>query len=73
MVGIAARNGHPTSFWRFTKYGSLVALVTIAVSWLYLWLRYSTFGWGHLPLTGNGRTARPSGIPPLHEMTRSSA
>ncbi len=58
MVGIAARNGHPTSFWRFTKYGSLVALVTIAVSWLYLWLRYSAFGWGHLPLTGTGPVAQ---------------
>ena len=40
IIGIAARNGHPISFWRFTKYGSIVAVVTIAVSWLYLWLRY---------------------------------
>jgi len=40
IIGIAARNGHPISFWRFTKYGSVVALVTIAISWLYLWLRY---------------------------------
>ena len=43
VLGIAARNGHPISFWRFTKYGALVALVTIAVSWVYLWLRYFAF------------------------------
>jgi Na+/H+ antiporter NhaD/arsenite permease-like protein len=40
ILGIAARNGHPISFWRFTKYGLLTAAVTIAVSWGYLWLRY---------------------------------
>ena len=38
MVGIAAKNGHPISFWTFTKYGSVVTAVTIA--WAYLWLRY---------------------------------
>ena len=43
VLGIAARNGHPISFWRFTKYGSVVAVVTIAVSWGYLWLRYYAF------------------------------
>ncbi len=40
VIGIAARNGHPISFWRFTRYGAPVALVTLAVSWVYLWLRY---------------------------------
>ena len=40
IIGIAARNGHPISFWHFTRYGVVVALVTIAVAWLYLWLRY---------------------------------
>ena len=40
IIGIAARNGHPISFWQFTKYGSVVAFVTIAMSWPYLWLRY---------------------------------
>jgi Na+/H+ antiporter NhaD/arsenite permease-like protein len=40
IIGIAARNGHPISFWQFTKYGSIVAIVTIAISWAYLWLRY---------------------------------
>jgi Na+/H+ antiporter NhaD/arsenite permease-like protein len=43
VVGIAAKNGHPISFWRFTKYGVVVAVVTIAISWLYLWLRYYAF------------------------------
>jgi Na+/H+ antiporter NhaD/arsenite permease-like protein len=40
VIGIAARNGHPISFWHFTKYGSVVAVVTIAISWVYVWLRY---------------------------------
>ncbi len=43
VIGIAARNGHPISFWRFTKYGAVVALVTIGVAWGYLWLRYYAF------------------------------
>jgi len=44
VIGIAARAGHPITFWRFTKYGSVVAAVTIAISWLYLYLRYYAFG-----------------------------
>jgi Na+/H+ antiporter NhaD/arsenite permease-like protein len=40
ILGIAARNGHPISFWQFTKYGAVVAAVTIAVAWAYLWIRY---------------------------------
>jgi Na+/H+ antiporter NhaD/arsenite permease-like protein len=44
VIGIAARAGHPITFWRFTKYGAVVAAVTIAVSWLYLWLRFYAFG-----------------------------
>jgi Na+/H+ antiporter NhaD/arsenite permease-like protein len=44
IIGIAARNGHPISFWHFTRYGSVVALVTIAVAWAYLWLRYFALG-----------------------------
>ncbi len=43
VLGIAARNGHPISFWQFTKYGLLVALVTVAVSWGYFLLRYFAF------------------------------
>jgi len=44
ILGIAARNGHPISFWQFTKYGIVVAVVTIAIAWPYLWLRYYAFG-----------------------------
>jgi len=40
VTGIAARNDHPISFWRFTRYGLVVTAVTIALSWPYLWLRY---------------------------------
>ncbi len=40
VTGIAKRNGHPISFWQFTKYGSVVALITLAISTPYLLLRY---------------------------------
>ncbi|MBB6347453.1 Na+/H+ antiporter NhaD/arsenite permease-like protein [Nonomuraea muscovyensis] len=40
VLGIAARNGTPISFWTFTRYGLIVTLVTIAVATPYLWLRY---------------------------------
>ncbi len=40
VTGIARRNGHPISFWMFTKYGVLVTAVTIALSAPYLWVRY---------------------------------
>lgn len=40
VLGIAMRNGHPISFWTFTKYGLLVTAVTIAVCIPYLWWRY---------------------------------
>ncbi|MGW0806589.1 ArsB/NhaD family transporter [Nonomuraea sp. NPDC002799] len=40
VIGIAARNGTPISFWQFTRYGLVVTLVTVAVSTPYLWLRY---------------------------------
>jgi Na+/H+ antiporter NhaD/arsenite permease-like protein len=43
VLGIAARNGHPISFWQFTKYGLVVAVVTIAIAWPYLYLRYYLF------------------------------
>ncbi|HEX6937284.1 MAG TPA: ArsB/NhaD family transporter [Actinomycetes bacterium] len=43
ILGIAARNGHPISFWQFTKYGIVVAAVTIALAWPYLYLRYYAF------------------------------
>lgn len=44
VLGIAARNGHPISFWQFTKYGLIVTFVTIAIAWPYLYLRYYAFG-----------------------------
>ena len=40
VLGIAARNGHPISFWMFTKYGLVVSGVTIAIAWGYVVLRY---------------------------------
>jgi Na+/H+ antiporter NhaD/arsenite permease-like protein len=44
IIGIAARNGHPISFWKFTKYGLLVTVVTVAITWVYFWLRYFAMG-----------------------------
>ncbi len=40
VLGIAKRNGHPISFWMFTKYGLVVTAMSIAVSAVYLQLRY---------------------------------
>jgi Na+/H+ antiporter NhaD/arsenite permease-like protein len=40
VLGIAARNGHRISFWEFTKYGLVVAPVTVAIAWGYVALRY---------------------------------
>lgn len=40
IIGIAARNRTPISFWEFTKYGLIVALVTVVLVTPYLWLRY---------------------------------
>lgn len=43
MLGIAAREGHPISFWEFTRKGAVVTIVTIALAAPYLWLRYFVF------------------------------
>ncbi len=43
VLGIAAQHGSPISFWRFTRYGLLVTLVTLALAWVYVWLRYYAF------------------------------
>src|SRR5262245_5332977 len=40
IIGIAKRNGHPISFWTFTRYGLVVAAVTVGLCMPYLWLRY---------------------------------
>ncbi|MFD4635833.1 SLC13 family permease [Lentzea sp. NPDC058436] len=39
-LGIAARAGHRISFWQFTRYGIVVTLVSTAMAWVYVWLRY---------------------------------
>jgi len=44
MLGIARRAGNPISFWDFTRKGILVTIVSVALSALYLWLRYFVFG-----------------------------
>lgn len=38
--GLAARNGTPISFWRFTRYGLVVAALSVALAAPHLWLRY---------------------------------
>jgi Na+/H+ antiporter NhaD/arsenite permease-like protein len=42
-LGLAARNGTPISFWQFTRYGVVVAGMSIALAAPYLWLRYFVF------------------------------
>jgi len=40
MLGLAARNGTEISFWRFTRYGAVVAGLSVLLAAPYLWLRY---------------------------------
>ncbi|BBX74134.1 ArsB/NhaD family transporter [Mycobacterium shinjukuense] len=40
MLGIAWRAGTPISFWDFTRKGMVVTLISVALSAIYLWLRY---------------------------------
>ncbi|ETW24804.1 ArsB/NhaD family transporter [Mycobacterium gastri] len=44
MLGIARRAGTPISFWEFTRKGIVVTAVSIALSAIYLWLRYFLLG-----------------------------
>ncbi|WP_431239764.1 SLC13 family permease [Mycolicibacterium aichiense] len=44
MLGIAAREGYPISFWEFTRKGAIVTALTVAVAVPYVWLRYFVFG-----------------------------
>ncbi len=44
MLGIARRAENPISFWEFTRKGFVVTVMSIALSAIYLWLRY--FVWG---------------------------
>ncbi|MEU8800373.1 ArsB/NhaD family transporter [Spirillospora sp. NPDC048819] len=39
-IGIAARTGHPISFWQFTRYGVGVTVVSTVMAWVYVALRY---------------------------------
>jgi Na+/H+ antiporter NhaD/arsenite permease-like protein len=40
VLGIAKRNGHPISFWQFTRYGLIVTVVTVTLTLPYLYFRY---------------------------------
>ncbi len=44
MLSIAAREGHPISFWEFTRKGAVITALTTAVAAPYLWLRYFVLG-----------------------------
>jgi Na+/H+ antiporter NhaD/arsenite permease-like protein len=44
VLGIAERSGHRISFWRFTRYGIIVTVLTIGLSAPYVWLRYFVLG-----------------------------
>jgi Na+/H+ antiporter NhaD/arsenite permease-like protein len=39
-IALAQRAGHPITFWRFTRYGVVVTLLSTILAWLYVWLRY---------------------------------
>jgi Na+/H+ antiporter NhaD/arsenite permease-like protein len=43
-VGIAERRGDHIGFWGFTRIGLPFALVSLAVSSLYVWVRYLAGG-----------------------------
>ncbi|MDR0435259.1 MAG: ArsB/NhaD family transporter [Propionibacteriaceae bacterium] len=40
VIGIAAGAGHKISFWKFAKYGIPVTLITVAVAWVYIYVRF---------------------------------
>ncbi|AZM44450.1 hypothetical protein DMB38_00205 [Streptomyces sp. WAC 06738] len=40
VIGIAEREGHHISFWKFSRYGLVVTAVTVSIAGLYVWLRY---------------------------------
>lgn len=40
VLGLAARNGTPISFWQFTRYGMITAALSVLLAAPYLWLRY---------------------------------
>lgn len=40
VAGLASRAGYPIEFKSFMKYGLLIMFITVAISQVYLWLRY---------------------------------
>ncbi|MBX7453354.1 ArsB/NhaD family transporter [Mycolicibacterium sp. 3033] len=44
MLGIARRADRPISFWEFTRKGVAVTAMSVAVSGVYLWVRYFVIG-----------------------------
>lgn len=44
MLGIARRADHPISFWEFTRKGVVVTAMSVALSAVYLWVRYFVIG-----------------------------
>jgi Na+/H+ antiporter NhaD/arsenite permease-like protein len=40
VLGLAERAGRRISFWEFTRYGLIVAAITVGICVPYLWLRY---------------------------------
>jgi Na+/H+ antiporter NhaD/arsenite permease-like protein len=42
-VGLANKSGYKISFWDFTKVGSFITLITLAISTAYVYIRYFVF------------------------------
>ena len=42
VANLAARDGHPITFWQFFRYGFAVVVMSLVVSTAYLWIRYLT-------------------------------
>jgi Na+/H+ antiporter NhaD/arsenite permease-like protein len=40
VANLAARDGHPITFGQFLRYGSVVVVMSLAISTVDLWLRY---------------------------------
>jgi Na+/H+ antiporter NhaD/arsenite permease-like protein len=40
VANLAARDGHPITFGQFFRYGLVVVLMSLAISTVYLWVRY---------------------------------
>jgi Na+/H+ antiporter NhaD/arsenite permease-like protein len=43
VANLAARSGHRISFWEFMRHGVPATMLTVAISSLYLWLRFLAF------------------------------